>query len=130
MNRNILNQALVTMGYRRMDTENVYGKPVGYCLILARIDIKNEIVRFETWFQNMKNEPYIYSSAEMKLGINDIELTRKNEVSEKEIYEYYINEIAYSELTAKVENAMQPNASCKVWAFWTKIDIANYEIQN
>lgn len=128
MNRNILNQALVTMGYRKMDTENVYGKPVGYCLILARIDTNNEIVRFETWFQNMKNEPYIWGSVEMKLGVNDVELSRENKVSKEEIYEHYINKIAYSELTAKVENAMQPNASGKVWAFRTKIDIANYEI--
>ena len=41
MNRNILNQAFITMGYRQMSSHNlgnIYGKPVGFGIVIAKID--------------------------------------------------------------------------------------------
>jgi hypothetical protein len=40
MNRNILNQAFITMGYRQMSSHNIgniYGKPVGFGIVIAKI---------------------------------------------------------------------------------------------
>ena len=56
MNRNILNQAFITMGYRQMSSHNlgnIYGKPVGFGIVIAKIDqnhkeitLKEAIERF------------------------------------------------------------------------------------
>ena len=55
MNRNILNQAFITMGYRQMSdftTGNIYGKPIGFGIIVAKIDKNHKEITFKSLFRN------------------------------------------------------------------------------
>ena len=128
MNKGILSQAFVTMGYRKMK-DNVYGKPVGFCLILARIIPEEGSVKFETWFENVQNEPMCWNSADMCVDDNTLKESAfrdKDKVSNKDLYEYFIKTIAYCEIEVNTSKALEITASRKVFAFETMLDIYNY----
>lgn len=131
MNKNILNQAFITMGYRKLD-DNTYGKPIGYGLLYARIDAEEDKVVFKTLFQNMKNEMMVWGSYDMNLDVNDPDwvntenmVESENDITEDNLYEYYINKIACSEWLSHTEKIVQPVGSHKVFAFRTNNDIIN-----
>ena len=114
MNRNILNQAFITMGYRKM-AENVYGKPIGFCIIIAEIDSK---LTFKTIFNKFSNpeEKLVYSSY-------TIEIDDKDKLSNEDIYEMYCNEIAYAEIEVNVGKAMEAGRKNSTFAFQTQTDM-------
>ena len=63
MNKNILIQALVTMGYRPMDEKQlIWGKPIGFGMIAGEIKEEDNAVEFKTLFNNVNNELTVWDS--------------------------------------------------------------------
>lgn len=116
MNREILNQALITMGYRKMD-KDIYGKPVGFCIIISKIENDNKVI-FKSIFNN-------YSKPEEKLVYNSYiaEIDIEFELSNEELYEICCKIIAYAEIEICVGKAMETGRKDSTFAFSTITDI-------
>lgn len=100
MNRNILNQAFITMGYRQMtdvNTGNIYGKPVGFGIIVAKIENNHKEVTFKSLFRNYttgKTQPWLTSK--MNIDYTDPKVGYET-VKNEELYNKYVNDIAQKE---------------------------------
>lgn len=116
MNRKILNQAFITMGYRKMN-KDIYGKPVGFCIIISEIENDNKVI-FKSVFNKYNNheEKLIYSSYTAKI---DYEV----ELSNEELYELCCKMIAYAEIEICVGKAMDTGRKDSTFAFSTITDI-------
>lgn len=100
MNRNILNQAFITMGYRQMSSHNIgniYGKPVGFGIIIAKINQNHKEITFKSIFRNYttgKATTWLTS----KMNIDYTNPKTGYETFEGEnLYNQYINDIASTE---------------------------------
>ena len=100
MNRNILNQAFITMGYRQMsdiNTGNIYGKPVGFGIIVAKINKNHKEITFKSLFRNYTTgETTTWLTSKMNIDYTDPKV-RYETFKDEELYYKYINDIASTE---------------------------------
>ena len=100
MNRNILNQAFITMGYRQMtdiNTGNIYGKPIGFGIIIAKIDKNHKEITFKSLFRNYTTgETTAWLTSKMNIDYTNPK-TGYETVKDEELYNKYVNDIASTE---------------------------------
>ena len=100
MNRNILNQAFITMGYRQMsdiNTGNIYGKPIGFGIIVAKIDKNHKEITFKSLFRNYTTgETTAWLTSKMNIDYTDPKVGYET-LNEKNLYNQYVNDIASTE---------------------------------
>ena len=123
MDKKILNHALISMGYRQMgpiNTDNYYGKPIGFGMIVAIIKNNGE-VQFKSLFRNYKNnELTIWNSK--NANFNNYENETLNDV---DLYEKYITEIAYAEYEVNADKVIYVGNHSDTFAFVTNNDIVS-----
>lgn len=132
MNRNILNQAFITMGYRQMsniNTGNIYGKPVGFGIIIAKINKNHKEITFKSLFRHYTTgETTVWSTSKMNIDYTDPK-TGYETIENKELYNKYVNDIAYEEaehgthVYKLIYNYGSEYAVNKTFAFKAKNDI-------
>jgi len=127
MNRNILNQAFITMGYRQMSSHNIgniYGKPVGFGIVIAKIDQNHKEITFKTLFRRYDDEKTgVWNSSKIDIDFTDPK-TGYETIEGEDLYNEYIKSIAYGEYEASVEKVITPvNGKYKPFAFSTRNDI-------
>lgn len=100
MNRNILNQAFITMGYRQMsdiNTGNIYGKPIGFGIIVAKINKNHKEITFKSLFKNYTTgEITTWLTSKMNIDYTNPK-TGYETVKDEELYNKYVNDIASTE---------------------------------
>lgn len=99
MNRNILNQAFITMGYRQMSSYNIgniYGKPVGFGIVIAKINQNHKEIIFKTLCRSVQGETLAWDSKKINIDYTDPKVGYET-LDGKDLYERYINMIAYAE---------------------------------
>ena len=99
MNRNILNQAFITMGYRQMSSHNlgnIYGKPVGFGIIIAKIDQNHKEITFKTGWIYTQGESFILDSKKINIDYTNPKVGYET-LEAEDLYERYINMIANAE---------------------------------
>lgn len=127
MNRNILNQAFVTMGYRQMTSHNmgnIYGKPVGFGIVIACIEQNHKEITFKTAFRSVKGKTLIWDSKKVNIDYTDPK-TGYETIDGEDLYEAYIHMIAYAEYECHTDKIIY--TSCRggkgPYAFYAKNDI-------
>lgn len=116
MNRSVLNNAFMSMGYRRLN-DNTYGKPVGFCISIAIIDKE---ITFKSMFSRFNNpeEKLIWNSY-----IIDVNYEDEDKLTRSELYELYCKDIAYAEIELCIGKAMEAGSKNETFAFLTNMDI-------
>lgn len=130
MNRNILNQAFITMGYRQMshfNTGNIYGKPIGFGIIVAKIDKNHKEITFKSLFRNYTTgETTAWLTSKMNIDYTDPKAGYET-VKDEELYNKYVNDIASKETEHGdiIHKFMSNGAEYKdnTFAFSSKYDI-------
>lgn len=130
MNRNILNQAFITMGYRQMsdiNTGNIYGKPIGFGIIVAKIDKNHKEIAFKSLFRNYTTgETTTWLTSKMNIDYTNPKVGYET-LDEENLYNKYINDIASTETEHGdiIHNFMSNGAEYKdsTFAFRSKNDI-------
>ena len=130
MNRNILNQAFVTMGYRQMSSHNlgnIYGKPVGFGIVIAKIDQNHKEITFKTGWVYAQGESFILNSKKINIDYNDPKVGYET-IKGEDLYERYINMIANAEYecgTDKIINYVC-RGEIRPCAFYSKNDVMSF----
>lgn len=123
MDKKILNQAFISMGYRQMgpiNTDNCYGKPIGFGMIIAIIKDNGE-AQFRSLFRKYKNnEVTIWSSKNVNFNNSENETLK-----DKDLYEKYITEIAYAEYEINAGKVIYVGNHSDTFAFVTNNDIVS-----
>lgn len=123
--KNIVAQALITMGYRKAD-ENVFMKPIGYAILIAKLlyPENGELqVEIRLGFNNKTGEYMIWDHAIFAWTSCDCETVKEAlSITENEIYERTCEEIANAEAYIGLEHANIHN-NYKTFAFRTPNDI-------
>lgn len=100
MNRNILNQAFITMGYRQMSSYNignVYGKPIGFGIIIAKINQNHKEITFKSIFRNYTTgKATTWLTSKMNIDYTNPK-TGYETFNGENLYNRYINDIASTE---------------------------------
>ena len=99
MDRNILNQAFITMGYRQMSSHNIgniYGKPVGFGIVIAKINQNHKEIIFKTLCSSVQGETLVWDSKKVNIDYTDPKVGYET-LEGEDLYERYINMIAYAE---------------------------------
>ena len=130
MNRNILNQAFITMGYRQMSdftTGNIYGKPIGFGIIVAKIDKNHKEITFKSLFRNYTTgETTAWLTSKMNIDYTNPKFGYETLIEEN-LYNQYINDIASTETEHGdiINKFMSNGAEYKnsTFAFSSKYDI-------
>ena len=89
MNRNILNQAFVTMGYRQMTSHNmgnIYGKPVGFGIVIAWIEQNHKEITFKTACRYVEGKTLLLDSKKINIDYTDPKVGYET-IDEKDLYE-------------------------------------------
>ena len=130
MNRNILNQAFITMGYRQMTSHNmgnIYGKPVGFGIVIAWIEQNHKEITFKTAFRSVKGKTLTWDSKKINIDYTDPKVGYEI-IDGKDLYERYINMLAnaaYKCGTDKIiYNAYQ--REIRPCAFYSKNDVMSF----
>lgn len=92
----IIRQALVNMGYRLMN-DNHWGKPVGYCIVIA--EIKDKTIDFSTLFTSYQNKTEQWAHCAIDTNLID--------GSDEEMYNKCVYYIAYAEYNAGVDRLVK-----------------------
>ena len=130
MNRNILNQAFITMGYRQMSSHNlgnIYGKPVGFGIVIAKIDQNHKEITFKTGWVYAQGESFILNSKKINIDYNDPKVGYET-IKGEDLYERYINMIANAEYecgTDKIINYVC-QGEIRPCAFYSKNDVMSF----
>lgn len=112
--KHILNQALIHLGYRKLNNK-IYGKPVGFCILIVELT-ENSFITKTMFESHAKKEPLIYGSKETILeSFNQ---------DKKDLYDAFVIAISYSELEAHIQEAAQ--IGYRVWDFKAFDDIYEY----
>ena len=124
--KNIVTQALITMGYRKAD-ENVFMKPIGYAILIATIlySENGELqVEIKLGFNNSKTGEYmIWNHAVFVWTSTNVNaIKEKLNMDENKIYERSCEEIANAEAYIGLEHA-NLHSNYKTFAFRTPNDI-------
>lgn len=116
MNRSVLNNALISMGYRKLNG-NTYGKPVGFCISIVIIDKE---ITFKSMFSKFNNpeEKLLWNSYTM-----DIDYEDEDKLTRSELYELYCKDIAYAEIEVGIGKAMETGSKKETFAFLINTDI-------
>lgn len=127
MNRNILNQAFITMGYRQMSSHNIgniYGKPVGFGIIIAKIDQNHKEIIFKTACRSVKGETLTWDSKKVNIDYTDPKVGYET-LGGEDLYERYINMIAYAEYECHTDKIIYSGCCGEKgpFAFSTRNDI-------
>ena len=130
MNRNILNQAFITMGYRQMSSHNlgnIYGKPVGFGIVIAKIDQNHKEITFKTGWIYTQGESFILDSKKINIDYTNPKVGYET-LKAEDLYERYINMIAYAEYTCDTDKIIY--SGCRggkgPFAFYTKNDVMSF----
>ena len=129
MNKNILIQALVTMGYRQMDEKQlIWGKPIGFGMIAGEIKEEDNAIEFKTLFNNMNNELTVWDSTYTNFEQSQNgKVVKFDEIAEgKELYSMYVNFIAYAEYETNVSKIVFVGGHTQPFAFKTPNDVLVY----
>lgn len=124
--KNIVTQALITMGYRKAD-ENVFMKPIGYAILIAKLlyPENGELqVDIRLGFNNSKTGEYMnWNHAIFVWTSYDRETVKEVlNITEDKIYERTCEEIANAEAYIGLEHA-NLHSNYKTFAFRTPNDI-------
>ena len=127
MNRNILNQAFITMGYRQMSSYNIgniYGKPVGFGIVIAKIDQNHKEITFKTACRSTKDETLIWASKKVNIDYTNPKVGYET-ISSEDLYEAYIRMIAYAECECHTDKIIYNGCQGEKgpFAFSTRNDI-------
>jgi len=130
MNRNILNQAFITMGYRQMSSHNIgniYGKPVGFGIVIAKIDQNHKEITFKTLFSRYDNgETGVWGSSKIDIDFTNPK-TGYETLEGKDLYNKYVKNIAYGEYKASVEKVIIPiSGRDNPFAFISENDVMSF----
>ena len=101
----VFRQAFVNMGYRPMnEKETVWGKPIGFGIVIAEVKGDNDTIEFKTMFTDTDYKSRIWGSSviDIKKDLNN------EEIEGKELYEKCVYCIAYKEFEAKAEKMFFP----------------------
>lgn len=119
-----IKQALISMGYRKMgkkeDTEeDVYGKPIGFGLLTARITNEQTIV-ITTMFKSPDGFSRIWNKSEIKCSPTD-----ENEMLYDGItlYNAYCYKICEAEIDVDTSKITESCHSHEPYAFKTDYDV-------
>lgn len=130
MNRNILNQAFITMGYRQMSSHNlgnIYGKPVGFGIVIAKIDQNHKEITFKTGWIYTQGESFILDSKKINIDYTNPKVGYET-IKGEDLYERYINMIANAEYkcgTDKIINYVC-RGEIRPCAFYSKNDVMSF----
>ena len=127
MNRNILNQAFITMGYRQMSSHNlgnIYGKPVGFGIVIAKIDQNHKEITFKTGWIYTQGESFILDSKKINIDYTNPKVGYET-LEAEDLYERYINMIAYAEYECHTDKIIYTSdrGGKGPYAFYAKNDI-------
>ena len=127
MNRNILNQAFITMGYRQMSSHNIgniYGKPVGFGIIVAKIEQNHKEIIFKTLCRSVQGETLTWDSKKVNIDYTNPK-TGYETIDGEDLYEAYIRMIAYAEYECHTDKIIY--SGCRggkgPFAFTTRNDV-------
>ena len=127
MDRNILNQAFITMGYRQMSSHNIgniYGKPVGFGIVIAKIDQNHKEITFKTACRSVNGETLTWDSKKINIDYTNPKVGYET-ISGEDLYEAYIRMIAYAEYECHTDKIIY--SGCRggkgPFAFSTRNDI-------
>lgn len=127
MNRNILNQAFIAMGYRQMSSHNIgniYGKPVGFGIIVAKIEQNHKEITFKTLCRSTQGETLTWDSKKIDIDYTNPKVGYET-ISGKDLYEAYIRMIAYAEYECHTDKIIY--SGCRggkgPFAFTTRNDV-------
>lgn len=130
MNRNILNQPFITMGYRQMspyNLGNIYGKPVGFGIVIAKIDQNHKEITFKTCCRSVNGETLTWDSKKVNIEYINPK-TGYETIDGEDLYERYINMIAYAEYKCGTDkiiyNAYQ--GEIRPCTFYSKNDVMSF----
>lgn len=125
MNRNILNQAFIGMGYRQLSGHNlgnIYGKPIGFGMIIAYIENNHKEISMKTLFRRYNDKKTgVWGSSKIDIDFTNPK-TGYETLEGEDLYNEYINSIAYGEYRASAEKIIAPITG-KPFAFITKNDL-------
>lgn len=123
--KNIVTQALITMGYRKAD-ENVFMKPIGYAILIAKLlyPENGELqVEIRLGFNNTTGEYMNWNHAVFVWTSIDIKNVKEHlNIDENKIYERACEEIASAEAHIGLDHA-NLHSNYKTFAFSTPNDI-------
>ena len=128
MNRQILNNALVAMGYRNMDNHvvegNFFGKPIGFGLVIAHIEKDHKTMIFKSMFKRYKDgETTCWAESKMDILVPINEKTGVEiDISNGELFNLYVKRIAYAEYECHAEKIVENFGISDTFAFVTKMD--------
>ena len=130
MNRNILNQAFFTMGYRQMSSHNlrnIYGKPVGFGIIIAKIDQNHKEITFKTGWIYTQGESFILDSKKINIDYTNPKVGYET-LEAEDLYERYINMIANAEYKCGTDKIIYNvyHGKTRPCAFYTKNDVMSF----
>ncbi len=126
MNRNILNQAFIAMGYRQLSNHNlgnIYGKPIGFGMIIAQIENNHKEISMKTLFRRYNDEKIgVWGSSKIDIDFTNPK-TGYETLEGEDLYNEYAKSIAYGEYEASAEKVITPiSGNYKTFAFITKND--------
>ena len=128
MNRQILNNALVAMGYRNMNNRvvdgNDFGKPIGFGIIIGHIERDHNTMTFKSMFKNHKDgEMMCWAKSTMDISIPINEKTGVEEsMTNQELFDIYVKRIAYAEYECHAEKIVENFGPGNPFAFVTNMD--------
>lgn len=124
--KNIVSQALVTMGYRKVE-ENIFMKPIGFAILVAKIlypDSGELQVEIKLGFNKSPNGEFaVWNRAVFIWPSCDIKTTKvTHNMTEEKIYNETCIEIAHAEAYIGLQHANMHN-NYQTFAFKTPNDI-------
>ena len=130
MNRNILNQAFIGMGYRQLSNNNlgnIYGKPIGFGMIIAQIKNNHKEISMKTLFRRYDtSETGVWGSSKIDIDFTNPK-TGYETLAGEDLYNEYVKSIAYGEYEASAEKVIIPiSGKDKPFAFITKNDFMSF----
>lgn len=128
MNRSILNQAFIGMGYRQLthnNLGNIYGKPIGFGMIIAQIENNHKEISMKTLFRRYNDGKIgVWGSSKIDIDFTNPKVGYET-LEGEDLYNEYIKSIAYGEYEASAEKVITPVRG-KPFAFVTNNDVMSF----
>ena len=129
MNRTILNNALVAMGYRNMDNSstdgNFFGKPIGFGIVIGHIERNHKEMIFKSMYNNyIKGETQCWAESKIDISVPiDKKTGAEADIPDKKLFDLYVKRIASAEYECHAEDIVRVFGNANTFAFLTKMDV-------
>lgn len=118
------------MGYRQMSSYNlgnIYGKPVGFGIVIAKIDQNHKEITFKTGWIYTQGESFILDSKKINIDYTNPKVGYET-LKAEDLYERYINMIANAEYKCGTDKIIYNvyHGKTRPCAFYTKNDVMSF----